>query len=300
VSVKTYENQVCSGWISSGRATAPVTKCQRIANKHMKKQLLRLLGVSGMLASLLPASAINFGSLTLDAIYAAGGLANSNSNFSGHIGSTNFDNGLSVISAGANPGGLTFNGGGSFITPVPLTASNDFTSLKNQLAAVSSYTVETDLSTVSGPGNYSFASQSAIKSMTISIPGTYIFKYTGAANLANINVNITLGPGISSQDVIWYFPVSASFNNSNFAGEVVDLGSVTYSANNTSPNFSITDNGGIYAAGAVSLNGINGDALHFTTQTAVSAAPEPATFGMLPIGLLLGAISLGKRKSASR
>jgi hypothetical protein len=81
--------------------------------------------------------------------------------------------------------------------------------LKNQLAAVSSYTVETDLSTISGPGNYSFAAQSAIKSMTISVPGTYIFKYTGAANLSNINVNITLGPGVSSQDVIWYFPVSA-------------------------------------------------------------------------------------------
>uniref|UniRef100_Q023U7 PEP-CTERM protein-sorting domain-containing protein n=1 Tax=Solibacter usitatus (strain Ellin6076) TaxID=234267 RepID=Q023U7_SOLUE len=201
-----------------------------------------------------------------------------------------------MISAGANPGGLTFNGGGSFVTPIPSTARNDFTSVKNQLAAISSYTVETDLSTISGPGNYSFATQSAIKSMTISIPGTYIFKYTGAANLSNVNVNITLGPGVSSQDVIWYFPVSASFNNSNFAGEIVDLGSVTYTGNNTAPSFSITDNGGIYAAGAVSLNGINGDALHFTTQTAVSATPEPATLGMPPIGLLLGAISVRRRK----
>jgi hypothetical protein len=159
--------------------------------------------------------------------------------------------------------------------------------------------VETDLSTISGPGNYSFGTQSAIKSMTISVPGTYIFKYTGAANLSNINVNITSGPGVSSQDVIWYFPVSASFNNGTFAGEVVDLGSVTYTANGTSPSYSITDNGGIYAAGAVALNGINGDALHFTTQTAVSATPEPSTFAMLPIGLLLGAVSL-RKKSSSR
>jgi hypothetical protein len=246
----------------------------------------------------LPAGTINFGTLSLDAIYAAGRLANSNSNLNGHIGSTNIDNGLSIISSGANPGGLTFSGGGSFITPIPSAASSDFTSLKNQLAAVGSYTVETDLSTISGPGNYSFASQTAMKSMTISTPGTYIFKYTGVANLSNINVNITLGPGVSSQDVIWYFPVSASFSNSNFAGEVVDLGSVTYTANNSTPGFLITDNGGIYAAGAVALNGINGDALHFTSQTAPSSAPEPATLSLLPAGLLLGAIAIRRKKTS--
>jgi len=253
----------------------------------MIRSTLFALGLLGFLSSSAFASPVPLGALSNYAVFSPSGQIFNNNYFAG---TTTINDGQDAGSQFALSGStnITFNGGGSFQTiAFNGTEYQDFFTLTSTLSAVSGTFISSWVGLT--PGNYTF--DAAPTSVTLTGPGSYIFKYIGSdATLAFNNVNITLGSGMSSDDVMWYVPKDVSIVNSAFAGIlVVDGFGAHIEANGSPTNFQ----GRVLAQTNADLLGWNaGGDLSFNNVAADPGpgVPEPASIVLVFSALAVGAI----------
>lgn len=261
----------------------------------MIRNTIYALGLLGLSSTLAIASPISLGAMADYSVFSSDGFIYNN-----HYSTS----GTTTINDGQNAGSrfnfggtdyITFNGGGTFGTVTfGGTEYTDFHALTTSLGGLAG----TPIVSWAGlaPGNYTFTTAPTTVSLTT--PGTYTFSYVGGSPLAFNGVDISLGSGLSSDDVFWYVPADVSVTNSNFGGVlVVDGYGATVEANGASTVFQ----GRVLAESTISLTSWNdGGNLSFNTQTADSgpSVPEPSTF--LLVFPALAACAIARRRVSLR
>jgi hypothetical protein len=252
----------------------------------MFRSTLCALSMLALSSAFVTATPISLGSLAAYGALTSNAQLHNNYYSSGNT--TTINNGLNAGSlyAFAGPDAIVYNGGGSFQT-ITFNGSEytDFHALTTTLGGLGG----TPIASWAGltPGNYTFTS--APTSVTLTTPGTYVFSYTGGTPLAFNGATITLGSGVSSDDVFWYVPQDVNVTNSTFGGVlVVDGYGVSLEANGAPLVF----NGRVLAEGAINLTAWNGGNMSMNTQAADPGpeVPEPSTFVLVVPALALGAI----------
>lgn len=251
----------------------------------MIRSALHALGLLGLTAS------FSFASLIVDGMTAYAVFSSDGEVYNNHYstpGTTTINNGLDVGSRFALGGGsdpITYTGGGSFQT-IPFAGAdyNSFHALTSTLNGLSG----TAVGSWSGltPGTYTFTT--APTSLSLTVAGSYVFKYVGGTPLSFNNVNISLGPLLSSDDVIWYVENSVTVNNSVFGGVLVVDG---FGASIEAVAEATAFKGRVLAESTVSLvSRFDGGDLSFNSQAALppGAVPEPSTMLLLVPALALG------------
>ena len=246
------------------------------------------LGLLGLTSALSFATPIPLGAMADYAVFSSDGFVN-NSNFGS--GTTTINDSLNAGSryAFGSADAIVFNGG-AFNT-VAFNGA-EYTAFYNLTATLSSVVGTPVVSWVGlTPGEYTFADPPPTN-VSLSGPGNYVFKYVGVTALTFNGAIVTLGAGLSSDDVIWYIPQTVTVQNSAFAGVlVVDGYGATVEANGGATNF----NGRVLATNTVALFGWNEGDLAFNNVVAV---PEPSSAILVFSGLAVGAII--RRRQSSR
>lgn len=263
----------------------------------MIRSTLSALGLLALLSASAFAAPIPLGAMGNFAVFTSDGQI-FNNNYS-TAGTTVINDGQNAGSRFAFGGSdaITFNGGGSFQTVAYAgTEYNAFFALTSTLSSVGGTPIVSWAGLTAG--NYTFDGTTLPTSVTLTDPGSYVFTYTGASALALNGVNITLGAGVSSDDVMWYVPNDVSLFNSTFAGVlVVKTFGATVEANGGPTSIQ----GRVLAESNISLTGWNdGGNLSFNNPAADpgSDVPEPASIYLVCSALAVGAIV--RRRQSSR
>lgn len=266
----------------------------------MIRSTLFAIGLIGLYSTVAVGAPIPLGDMSNYAVFSGTGQI-FNNNYS-TPGTTTINDGLNAGSIFAFGGfsAITYSGGGAFQQVTnggPETTA--FFALTSTLSAVGGTAVGSWAGLT--PGDYTFNNSNLPTTVTLTTPGQYVFTYNqspGVGTLALSGVNITLGPGVSADEVFWYVPNDFSMFNSTFAGVlVVDNFGARIEANGSATNFQ----GRVLAEGTVDLLGWNsGGNLAFNNPAPdpVDGVPEPASFVLVFSALAVGAIV--KRRQAAR
>lgn len=258
-----------------------------ISEELMIRSAIYTLGLLGLTSALSFATPIPLGAMADYAVFSSNGFVN-NSNFSS--GTTTINDSMNAGSQYALGGDAIVFNGGAFNTV--LFNGAEYNAFYNLTATLSSVVGTPVVSWVGlTPGDYTFTDPPPTN-VSLSGPGNYVFKYVGVTALTFNGAIVTLGAGLSSDDVIWYIPQTVTVQNSEFAGVlVVDGYGATVEANAAATNF----NGRVLATNTVALFGWNGGDLAFNNVVGV---PEPSSAILVFSGLAVGAII--RRRQSSR
>ncbi len=262
----------------------------------MIRSTLFAIGLIGLYSTVAVGAPIPLGDMSNYAVFSGTGVV-FNNNYS-TPGTTTINDGLNAgsIYAFGGASAITYNGGGAFQQVTnggPETTA--FFALTSTLSGVGGTAVGSWAGLT--PGDYTFNNSNLPTTVTLTTPGQYVFTYNeGSGTLTLSNVNITLGPGVSADEVFWYVPNDFSMVNSTFAGVlVVDNFGARIEANSSPTNFQ----GRLLAEGTVELSGWNNGNLAFNNPAfdPGDGVPEPSSFVLVVSALAVGAI-VKRRKSA--
>jgi hypothetical protein len=240
---------------------------------------LRALGLLSLTSTLGLASHI-VGGMTGFAVFSA-----ENQVFNSHPaggGTTTINGGLDAGSPFAlNGAAITFNGGGTFVNPVAGSDITDFNTLSSAVGGLGGPDAGAWVGLL--PGNYTFSAAPA--SLTLTVPGTYVFNYVGLGALTFSGVSMILGPHVGSDDVIWFSSQNVFVSNSTFAGVLVVDG-VGAGATVEAVAGSTVVTGRVLSRQGVELVSWLGGDLSFENQVAL---PEPSSILLVLPVLAFGA-----------